>query len=72
MKFFAVHFVHYDSDGWKQHLEEHVAYLKALVEKGTLRASGPMIGTPVRSGLLILSGESRDGFVNDIVRGWLI
>jgi len=60
MKFYAVHFVHYDSEGWKDKLQSHLDYLKGLVEKGILRASGPLKGTPVRSGLLIFSAQSRE------------
>lgn len=68
MRFFAVHFTHYDSDGWKQYLRPHLEYLQGLVERGMLRASGPLIGTPVRSGLLLMSGKTREDIVEAVNR----
>jgi uncharacterized protein len=53
MRFFIVTMSHPDGDGWNRHLAAHVAYLKGLVATGRLRASGRLIGTPLRSGFLI-------------------
>ncbi|QIB35320.1 YciI family protein [Ancylobacter pratisalsi] len=50
---------HPDGDGWNRHLASHVAYLKDLVAAGRLRASGPLIGTPHRSGFLIFTVPDR-------------
>ena len=59
MRFFIVTMSHPDGDGWNRHLAAHVAYLKELVAAGTLRASGPLIGTPLRSGSLIFTVPDR-------------
>lgn len=50
---------HPDGDGWGQHVEAHVVYLKTLVAQGKLRASGPATGFPLRSGLLIFTVVDR-------------
>lgn len=57
--FFVVTMSHPDGDGWGQHVEAHVAYLKTLVTQGKLRASGPATGLPLRSGLLIFTVVDR-------------
>lgn len=53
MRFFIVTMSHPEGDGWNRHLAAHVRYLKELVAAGTLRASGRLIGTALRSGFLI-------------------
>jgi uncharacterized protein len=60
VKFFIAVYHHPDEEGWKQHLEAHVAYLERLLKDGTLRASGPLVDTPVRSAMLILTTETRE------------
>lgn len=55
MPFFIATMSHPDGDGWNWHLAAHVAYLNHLVAVGSLRASGPLIGTPLRSGFLIFT-----------------
>lgn len=60
MKFFVVTYVRPDDTGWDEHLRAHVDYLKGLVDAGTLRASGPLIGTPQSSSMLILNASSRE------------
>ena len=37
----------------------HVEYLRGLVARGKLRASGPATGLPLRAGLLIFTVEDR-------------
>ncbi len=59
MRFFIVTMSHPDGDGWNRHLAAHVAYLRELVAAGSLRASGPHIGTPLRSGSLIFTVPDR-------------
>ncbi|MFG1425970.1 YciI family protein [Roseixanthobacter glucoisosaccharinicivorans] len=59
MPFFIAIMAHPDGDGWNCHLAAHVAYLKDLVAAGRLRASGPLIGTPHRSGFLIFTVPDR-------------
>ncbi len=59
MSFFIATMSHPDGDGWNRHLSAHVAYLKDLVAVGSLRASGRLIGTPLRSGFLIFTVPDR-------------
>jgi uncharacterized protein len=55
MAFFIATMSHPDGDGWNRHLSAHVDYLKQLIAAGSLRASGPLIGSPLRSGFLIFT-----------------
>jgi uncharacterized protein YciI len=64
MKFFVVTYVHPDSEGWNKYLLAHVAYLENLLKEGTLRASGPFIG----SAMLILSAASRKDVLDVIAK----
>jgi uncharacterized protein YciI len=59
MRFFIVTMVHPDGDGWNRHLADHVQYLRELVAAGVLRASGPLKGTPLRSGFLLFTASDR-------------
>lgn len=59
MRFFIATMSHPDGDGWNRHLAAHVAYLKELVAAGSLRASGRLIGTKLRSGFLIFTVPDR-------------
>jgi uncharacterized protein YciI len=59
MPFFIATMSHPDGDGWNRRLAAHVAYLKDLVAVGSLRASGPLIGAPLRSGFLIFTVPDR-------------
>jgi uncharacterized protein len=59
MSFFIVTMSHPDGDGWNRHLAAHVVYLRWLVARGMLRASGRLIGTPLRSGFLIFVAPDR-------------
>jgi len=59
MRFFTVTMSHPVGDGWNRHLADHIAYLRDLVAAGTLRASGPLIGTTLRSGFLIFAAPDR-------------
>jgi uncharacterized protein YciI len=43
----------------QRHLAAHVVYLKTLVAAGSLRASGPLKGTRLRSGFLIFMVPDR-------------
>ncbi|MBN2841260.1 MAG: hypothetical protein JXP37_09935 [Coriobacteriia bacterium] len=60
MRFFVVTYVRPDDTGGDEHLRAHVDYLNGLVEEGVLRASGPLVGTPQMSSMLILSVANRD------------
>jgi uncharacterized protein YciI len=59
MQFFIVTMAHPEGDGWNRHLADHVRYLHELVASGVLRASGPLKGTPLRSGFLIFTAPDR-------------
>ncbi len=59
MRFFTVTMSHPDGDGWNHHLAAHVGYLKDLIAAGSLRASGPLKGTALRSGFLIFTAPDR-------------
>ena len=60
MSFFLVHYSHPDEQGWKQHLEPHLDWLLDRLEDGSLVASGPAVGTEVRSAMLLFKAPDRD------------
>jgi uncharacterized protein len=60
VKFFVVTYFRSDDTAWEEHLRAHVDYLSRLLEVGSLRASGPLLGTPQTSSMLILSVASRE------------
>lgn len=59
MQIYLVRMEHPDGDGWNQHVLAHVRYLKELISNGQLLASGPLKGTPLRAGFLIMAAEDR-------------
>lgn len=59
MKFFVVTMSHPDGPEWGQHVLPHVEYLKGLIAAGKLRASGPVVGSSLRAGLLLFTVEDR-------------
>ena len=60
MAFYIVRMTHPDGPEWNQHVLVHVEYLLRLIEKGVLKASGPLKGTPLRAGFLIMQADSRE------------
>lgn len=56
---FVVTMTHPDGPGWRQHVKPHVEYLNGLIEPGKLLASGPVVGSPLRAGLLIFAVDDR-------------
>ena len=50
---------HPDGPGWGEHVMPHVEYLNGLIEAGKLRASGPVVGSELRAGLLLFTVETR-------------
>lgn len=60
MPIFIVKMEHPDGAGWAQHVVPHVEYLKELIDKGSLIASGPMPGSKKRAGFLVMKGENQD------------
>ena len=59
MPFFVVTLVHPDGGGWDKHVAAHVKHLRQLLDTGELRASGPTMGGPHRTGLLIFKAADR-------------
>ncbi|MFM6950057.1 MAG: YciI family protein [Novosphingobium sp.] len=59
MKFFVVTMTHPDGPGWGEHVMPHVEYLNGLIAQGKLRASGPVVGSSLRAGLLIFTVQDR-------------
>ena len=59
MAFFVVTFTHPNEDGWRKHVMPHVEYLQTLLTDGSLKASGPFVGSPDRSAMLIFSVPDR-------------
>jgi uncharacterized protein len=58
MAFFIVTMTHPDGEGWNTHLKAHIHYLQHLLGHGILRASGPLKGTDLRTGFLIITAAS--------------
>ena len=50
---------HPDGDGCGKHVVPHLLYLKKLIKEGRLLASGPLKGTTLRAGFLVMVGDSR-------------
>lgn len=67
MPFFIVTMTHPDEEGWRRQLGAHVDYLRDLVDRGSLRASGPLKDMPTRAGFLIFKADDR-GAVEALVR----
>jgi uncharacterized protein YciI len=59
MAIFTVMMAHPDGAGWNTHLKPHVDYLLKILKEGKLIASGPLNGTKLRSGFLIISAADR-------------
>lgn len=68
MKFFTVRMSHPDGDKWAQHVGAHVNYLKELISRGKVRASGRLTGLPLRSGFIIFTVADRNE-VDQLVAG---
>lgn len=59
MAIFTVTMQHPDDDGWNRQLKPHVDYLLELLRSGKLVASGPLKGTKLRSGFLVITASDR-------------
>ena len=59
MAIFIVTMQHPDGDGWNKQLKPHVDYLLELLRSGKLVASGPLKGTKLRSGFLVITAADR-------------
>ena len=59
MALYAVTYDHPDEAGWHRHILPHVAWLQDRLRDGSLIASGPFAGSPVKSALLIVDAPDR-------------
>lgn len=61
MHIYLVRMEHPDGEGWNQHVVEHVQYLKALIARGQLLASGPLKAGPGarRAGFIVMKAPDR-------------
>jgi hypothetical protein len=59
MGIYVVRMEHPDGEGWNRHVLAHVRYLKGLIAQGRLLASGPLKGTSLRAGFLIMVADNR-------------
>jgi uncharacterized protein YciI len=60
MAFFLVTMTHPHGEGWGRHVVPHVSFLKALIEAGKVRASGPVTGLGKRAGFIIMTADNRE------------
>jgi uncharacterized protein YciI len=68
MALYVVTYEHPDAEGWGKHVMAHVQYLKDLLATGDLLASGPFVGTPDRSAMLIMSAPDQAALLEIIGR----
>jgi uncharacterized protein len=54
---FIVRLEHPDEAGWQRWVRPHVAWVHDQVDRGSIVASGPSVGTGVRQGWLIMRAE---------------
>ena len=66
MALYVVTFNHPDAEGWARHLMAHIRYLNALIEQGVLRASGPFVGDPDRTAMLIIEAADQKALLEII------
>ena len=72
MKLFVVTYVHPDEEGWQKFLAPHIEYLEQLTKQGSLCVSGPFVGTPEKSAMLILYAPSREDALDLIAKDTFI
>ena len=60
MAFFLVTMTHPEGEGWGIHVIAHVTYLKALIEAGKIRASGPVSGLGKRAGFILMTADNHE------------
>ncbi|MDP1630753.1 MAG: YciI family protein [Caulobacter sp.] len=66
MALYVVTYSHPDAEGWARHVMAHVDYLQALLKQGVLRASGPFVGTPDRSAMLVMAADNQQALLEII------
>ncbi|MBD1554458.1 YciI family protein [Pseudomonas typographi] len=68
MAIYTVRMEHPAGDLWNMHVLEHAVYLKKLIAQGRLLACGPLKGTPLRAGFLIMRAQNREE-VETMIKG---
>jgi uncharacterized protein YciI len=58
MPIYIVRMEHPAGPLWNEFVLEHISYLKFLIDKGSLLASGPVKGSPLRAGFLIFEAAT--------------
>jgi len=58
MPIYIVRMEHPEGPVWNEFVLEHIAYLKTLIGTGSLLASGPVKGSPLRAGFLIFKADT--------------
>lgn len=60
MALYTVRMDHRDASGWNEHVVPHLHYLKSLIDRGSLIASGPLRDAGHHAGFLIFKAASRE------------
>lgn len=68
MPLYVVKYTHPNEDGWHAHLLAHLHYLQDLLKSGALLASGPFVGTNVKSAMLIMPSANREALLATIAK----
>lgn len=59
MPLFVVTYEHPDEEGWKRQLMPHVHWLQDRLADGSLLASGPFVGDPAKTAMLLVEAADR-------------
>lgn len=68
MALYVVTYVHPNEQGWNKHVFAHVLYLQDLLKAGVLLASGPFVGTAVKSAMLVMSAANLEELLGVIAK----
>jgi len=66
MSIYIVRMEHPEGPLWNQFVLEHISYLKTLIDNGTLLASGPVKGSPLRAGFIIFQADTAQA-IQDLI-----
>ena len=66
MPTYFANYEHPNEEGWQQHVAAHIVWLQDRSKDGSLLASGPFEGTPVRGALLVFAADNKTA-VNKII-----
>ncbi|MFM9861990.1 MAG: YciI family protein [Micropepsaceae bacterium] len=68
MPLFVVTYTHPNEDGWNAQVLAHVHYFQELLKTGALLASGPFVGGPVKSAMLVMPAANREALLATIAK----